>query len=1579
MKSAENPFAKVVEKSSIMFSSAHEQAKSTNLFTKVVDNPFSTKIQDQSSLQIKNEENPFLQRGNEAAPFIPRGNIKSRLGIKKQTPLPGNLIDLTKPSIDNLPITTAAPIGAGNTIELHNVPPKYFAREFLSPFYSEFGTVIKIDLKPFPRKIAFVTFSNRNSAQKAMSLGTNLDSATVIEITWPTKKKPELKTQPKIQPKRISTKRHSRKSLDDFKAELQNLAQSLSVVYCPTSLEKYELLDKLDKKIREGIRRDPKDYKVLVGTCVDMCPERERYFRNDKNQFSFFENTNGLLDIQKAVKEYSRSSADQEVPLPHELRTITALDRTMDYLISNIMDVQYSTVSEWFDFLWNRTRAIRKDITQQNFKCKSSISIVEKCTRFHIFCSHFLCEEEMHVFDTKINLENMTKCLQTLKHMYEDHWLETNNPCSNEAEFRGYQILLNLNDGDTLREVMSFSDDIRKSAPVKFALQCFSAVQENNYSRFFKLVKKADFLKACLMHQYFTQMRAIALKRMARAYVVAKSDLPYPLEDLMSILLFNDYDSASAFCNHYGFGTDEMYVYLSRSAYLEPEDRYAKERSSIINENCSLTMAEIVNNGPLKELPLYHPVDSFDSRGHYIGTYQELSGLPVGDEIAIDEVETEDSQNDEGATTVDEDEINDPTYEQQDEEDKGDDIVDGQPQDDYTESEQDDDVIIVEDKDEKDGDFVPEVSSKHTAKKKNEEEQIMILREDINKASTELVDELIHDVTKNTFSTLHNQWQENMKEAPHFVEYIIALVSVEDAKNIAVESMEEFKEDKQKEEGEILEQNAKRASNEIMDSVVKSSLANVCTDVYGEFEVEKQKHIVNDESKHVQTDIVESTIMEMVTHVANSVVKDTEIEKKTGLLKLKHDYQKSQLSVYFKQWIKAYKSHMYVKATLNDFPTNAPMVTTEEAIRNLNIREPGEQPKHLQVCADVSWLDNERNFKQSVDQFHQKFQKKRDEILKPISFNDILKKSVQNLSWQQKPKFHQNQMLTWEMKVIAPNNLGSTNILHSKLTPYILLKKLSTNGLNLEDQLKQQRDLILQRGTFRTKTNEDVSYRINLVSQGRPIKNLFLATSCICYIVHNQIFNTQYWQQEHRRLLNYLSSTPSNPHPPLLMLVVIGNPLTINKEQIEVNLGLDELETRKLIGRWCCAILDDVITDVNVFNESLEKEICAAMMCSRLFPQITTKPLSTIVEDGLSKLFFPSYHRYCLHCNKSQMPSPNPSDVVLFFNNVIDEISNMMLNSTINRNDEVTEPPDEASSNAGLFEERCLQLANLVTELKLPQLPTFNETDDFLLNHQYCAEYVMHFEGIDAATLLNRVNSLLRDHNLSIGNPDDFIFPWSDVLEFFIVHQLSKMYATSDHSYADGDDISYFSLVNYLPNVWHGIYVDNPLKNHIKRFNQSARDFDESGLGAQLKRKKFCREVNMQETIHSINDELSAIEDSMRQRKSRKMSSSSSRDQKSPISELVNQSLLLTRELTNQKVERSQRILLYSTLNPNAESFYPQINATISPTYTKQSTNRHLPNVNSLEDSVFNCVKSIDNTHTEWMKRQAYWESVLNS
>lgn len=66
------------------------------------------------------------------------------------------------------------------------------------------------------------------------------------------------------------------------------------------------------------------------------------------------------MDHSAAIKEYSRSSADQEEPLPHELRPLPVLSMTMDYLVTQIMDQGHDNYRDWYDLVWNRTRAIRK-------------------------------------------------------------------------------------------------------------------------------------------------------------------------------------------------------------------------------------------------------------------------------------------------------------------------------------------------------------------------------------------------------------------------------------------------------------------------------------------------------------------------------------------------------------------------------------------------------------------------------------------------------------------------------------------------------------------------------------------------------------------------------------------------------------------------------------------------------------------------------------------------------------------------------------------------------------------------------------------------------------------------------------------------------------------------------------------------------------------------------------------------------------------------------------------------------------------------------------------------------------------
>ncbi|XP_026563386.1 germinal-center associated nuclear protein isoform X2 [Pseudonaja textilis] len=418
---------------------------------------------------------------------------------------------------------------------------------------------------------------------------------------------------------------------------------SLIGMVAETSEDKYRLLDQRDKIMRQARVKQMHlgKAKTFVGTCPDMCPEKERYMRETRNQLSFFEVIPGTdkVDHAAAIKEYSRSSADQEEPLPHELRPSEVLSMTMDYLVTQIMDKGEGNYREWYDFVWNRTRGIRKDITQQHLCSPLTVSLIEKCTRFHIHCSHHLCEEPMSSFDAKINNENMTKCLQSLKEMYQD-LANKGIYCKGEAEFRGYNVLLNLNKGDILREVQQFRPSVRNSPEVRFAVQAFAALNSNNFVKFFKLVQTASYLNACMLHCYFNQIRKDALKCLNFAYTVnCQRSTIFPLENIVRMLLFRNLEEATDFINYYGLVVSEGSVELNRSAFLEPESLPKPKKSLFVGQKLTLPIGEIVSGGPLQHMSPHVPLCSFNAQNKYTGENSVVDSASNLQKVSVDIIE----------------------------------------------------------------------------------------------------------------------------------------------------------------------------------------------------------------------------------------------------------------------------------------------------------------------------------------------------------------------------------------------------------------------------------------------------------------------------------------------------------------------------------------------------------------------------------------------------------------------------------------------------------------------------------------------------------------------------------------------------------------------------------------------------------------------------------------------------------------------------------------------------------------------------------------------------------------------------
>jgi hypothetical protein len=330
-------------------------------------------------------------------------------------------------------------------------------------------------------------------------------------------------------------------------------------------------------------QRSLEDAQTLKGECYDMCPEPERTQRQSEVRgVSRYEKLHAhFTDLQQTmIKDFKKSAADYSLNIPELVRPPGVLYKTLCYIEEHIMemdrvcapgDMRFRKTAEdnfggtpdgkpkstdAYNFIWFRTRMIRKDFMLQNFRGAGrnhpiATECHERIARWHIMMGHQLQDDENFVIQQ--NTEQLGQTLKSLNEFY-DAAADRNDPtmCStNEAEFRCYFILSNL-----LKPTEWFPDfltdrrqEVLNAPEISFALSVSAALNAKktvDFHSFFRFMRKASYLQACLMTQYLPYVRERAL--VALNYTIRN---PVPLAKLQKWLQFDSPEQTLHFCAKY--------------------------------------------------------------------------------------------------------------------------------------------------------------------------------------------------------------------------------------------------------------------------------------------------------------------------------------------------------------------------------------------------------------------------------------------------------------------------------------------------------------------------------------------------------------------------------------------------------------------------------------------------------------------------------------------------------------------------------------------------------------------------------------------------------------------------------------------------------------------------------------------------------------------------------------------------------------------------------------------------------------------------------------------------------------------
>lgn len=310
----------------------------------------------------------------------------------------------------------------------------------------------------------------------------------------------------------------------------------------------------------EAPKNEPFDLPAIAGTCPFMCPEEERAQRERLRDLAVFERLNGNQSLSSpslAVKKFCRTITTKQVHAS-DVRPLPVLEDTLAHLL-NLLTSGKQPFEVIHDFIFDRTRSIRQDLSMQHIVNDRAIHMYQEMVKFHVISHYRLrsCGSSQDASSLHcLNMEQLTKTLTSLFDLYEANQ-SSNSACKNEAEFRSFYVLLHLGSnsrpmGESLslwfRHVPSLIMNSKEMCFSRELLRCFRI---GNYKRFLYAAAKASCLQYCIIEPYVNEVRALALSYINNGGYKLH---PYPLVHLSKLLMMKE-SEVESFCNACGLET----------------------------------------------------------------------------------------------------------------------------------------------------------------------------------------------------------------------------------------------------------------------------------------------------------------------------------------------------------------------------------------------------------------------------------------------------------------------------------------------------------------------------------------------------------------------------------------------------------------------------------------------------------------------------------------------------------------------------------------------------------------------------------------------------------------------------------------------------------------------------------------------------------------------------------------------------------------------------------------------------------------------------------------------------------------
>ena len=335
----------------------------------------------------------------------------------------------------------------------------------------------------------------------------------------------------------------------------------------------------------------------IIPELEEMCSEKEIAEREKEKDLDRFEIDADAFPINKAekskvVQKYKwKRGKILNLNDPKELRTVSAINKSIKYLIEEILDSdtkgfklpeQFTiTPMDIIQFIADRFIAICKTIeilvardknVLNNSDFVSNIGAMIRTTVIFLnLCLDYFDDSPQKIKSFMDDL--LLPLLNIIKDMiFNESKYEYNLSLEDKDEFLSYDLFIQLKKDRAIfpKKFYELKDTLLKGAEgyakVELVNEIYEALISKNFENFMKILKndeKCDFLSSCFMSLFFKEVCVEGLKNLSTKY----KELSY--RQILNFLTFEDTDEIREFLIWYGITKDKSRYVVNDSDMVQ--------------------------------------------------------------------------------------------------------------------------------------------------------------------------------------------------------------------------------------------------------------------------------------------------------------------------------------------------------------------------------------------------------------------------------------------------------------------------------------------------------------------------------------------------------------------------------------------------------------------------------------------------------------------------------------------------------------------------------------------------------------------------------------------------------------------------------------------------------------------------------------------------------------------------------------------------------------------------------------------------------------------------------------------------